>query len=498
MNEAKNQRVSRRILSLPVLTLLLLATLVTTGVAFAGLSPGVPVVAPSGPAAQSNGNEAPQVTTTPICPPGWTTYPNPAPAGESVLNAVTAITPNDLWAVGYYNDGSGQHTLTVHGDGTSWAQVPSPNPAAANAVLYAVSGLAPNDVWAVGSYQISNAWQTLAMHWNGTAWAIVPTWNGIYNNYLYSVTAISSNDAWAVGSYGSAGYHLWPMILHWNGSSWSQMTSPSGAASRLNGVAALSANDVWAVGGFYNDVYGGFVIHWNGSTWSTVSSPSNTGSLHSVTAVTANDVWAVGDSGTQTLIEHWNGTAWTVVPSLSPGATINHLFRVSALSPNNVWAVGDTDSEGGGTMMLAEHWDGTAWTQVPVPASPTGRDHLNGVQVTSGGAVWAVGTYGCTSGCTQNALIMRYGPVCTPTPTPTPCNPTWRSVNSPGTGIPSLYSVGVVSANDIWAVGEQINGPTQTLIEHWDGTSWSIVASPCAARLYVVEAVSSNDLWPGG
>src|SRR5206468_2970717 len=158
--------------------------------------------------------------------------------------------------------------------------------------------------------------------------------------------------------------------------------------------------DVWAVGGGYPGYSSGFAIHWDGSAWSTVPTPNANGALRSVAVVAANDVWAVGDASGP-LIEHWNGSAWSIVPSPIPGVTTNHLYGVSALAANNVWAVGDTDSEGGGTMMLVEHWDGSAWTQVPALGSPTGRDHFYAVTVTGSGVVWAVGTNGCAGGCTQ-------------------------------------------------------------------------------------------------
>src|SRR5438445_8991165 len=104
--------------------------------------------------------------TPPECTPGWTIYPNPAPPGDSALYGLTARAPNDLWAVGYYGSVM-SHTLTVHGDGTNWTQVPSPDPGSGNVVLSGVAGARFNDVWAVGSYQTSR-WQTLIEHWNGT------------------------------------------------------------------------------------------------------------------------------------------------------------------------------------------------------------------------------------------------------------------------------------------------------------------------------------------
>ena len=87
---------------------------------------------------------------------------------------------------------------------------------------------------------------------------------------------------------------------------------------------------------------------WDGMAWTRVESPnaghSHSGSLSGVVALAADDVWAVGayaDGGpTLTLIEHWDGTAWTVVPSPNKGPYPNDLSAVSAVAPDDIWAVG--------------------------------------------------------------------------------------------------------------------------------------------------------------
>ncbi len=57
----------------------------------------------------------------------------------------------------------------------------------------------------------------------------------------------------------------------------------------------------------------------------------------------------------------------------------------------------------------------------------------------------------------------------------------------------------IVSANDVWAVG--YTSPPQTqLIEHWNGTQWSIINSPkvTGGLFGGVAAISSNDVWVVG
>ena len=54
----------------------------------------------------------------------------------------------------------------------------------------------------------------------------------------------------------------------------------------------------------------------------------------------------------------------------------------------------------------------------------------------------------------------------------------WSVVASPNPnpqGNNSLFAITAVNANDIWAFGLQLKGPFS---EHWNGTSWSIVPLP--------------------
>src|SRR5690242_3634233 len=64
----------------------------------------------------------------------------------------------------------------------------------------------------------------------------------------------------------------------------------------------------------------------------------------------------------------------------------------------------------------------------------------------------------------------------------------WSVVPSPNPNGPgNLNAVAAVSAHDIWAVGgfnNQATGAQQTLIEHWNGTIWQIVASPNPSATY--------------
>ena len=82
----------------------------------------------------------------------------------------------------------------------------------------------------------------------------------------------------------------------------------------------------------------------------------------------------------------------------------------------------------------------------------------------------------------------------------------WRVVANPAPskGYRTLGRIAVVSANNIWAVGG--NASTDhvvTFIEHWNGTSWSIVSSPNVGSqgnslVSVARVPGTNNVWAVG
>src|SRR5206468_722911 len=111
----------------------------------------------------------------------------------------------------------------------------------------------------------------------------------------------------------------------------------------------------------------------------------------------------------------------------------NYLYNVTCLSASDCWAVGTYNSNinipgfsGGDTYQtLTEHWDGTAWTVVTSPnTDATQSNYLFGLTCSSASNCWAVG----------------------------------------------LYDNGINTIDD--------HATYQTLVERWDGTSWTIITSP--------------------
>ncbi len=135
----------------------------------------------------------------------------------------------------------------------------------------------------------------------------------------------------------------------------------------------------------------------------------------------------------------------------------------------------------GGTTTLALALTCGQWNVIPSPNGPSGSD-LDAVAVVSTNDVWAVGDN--QPGGSFTTLIEHWdGTQWSVVPSP-----------SPGSQYNVLYGVAAVSISDVWAVGYSSSGNSQqTLIEHWNGSSWSVVTSPNVGSsnfLFAVTAVS--------
>ena len=274
-------------------------------------------------------------------------------------------------------------------------------------------------------------------------------------------------------------------------------------------------------------------------SWALVSSPNAVSGqqpygyavnqLMGVSVVSADDVWAVGyysepstsqaaspskrvanrsphdkgDSPTgfqsvfRTLVEHWDGSAWTIVPSPNVGTDNNTLASVVAVAADDVWAAGYYLNDFGIAQTLIEHWDGSAWSVVDsADVGPLLDNYLTSIDAVAADDVWAVGYYFNDVAVAQT-LVQHWD------------GSTWSIVDSPNAGESNnfLYGVAVVGPGDIWAVGAYaVVSPNQYVFKaltlHWNGVAWTVVATPSVGSfnnvLLAVDAASSDDVWAVG
>ena len=185
----------------------------------------------------------------------WTQAASPnVPKFSTNLTAVAGSSSTDVWSVGdaYGIPSSNYQTLAEHWDGSAWTIVPTQTPTGHSGRLNAVTALSPTDAWAVGQYVNGSSLVPLTEHWNGSGWTTVPAPDpGGGSVFLLGVTAVSSTEVWAVGEI-ARGKRVVTYALRWDGTAWKVAKSqnvPKRAATLFNGVAAIPGAGLWAVGG---------------------------------------------------------------------------------------------------------------------------------------------------------------------------------------------------------------------------------------------------------
>jgi hypothetical protein len=306
-------------------------------------------------------------------------------------------------------------------------------------------------------------------------WTVVPAPPSGQGGFVTGISVPTATDGWAVGDDGTAAF-----TDHWNGTTWSHVAIPAFPCTstrcyvHLFSVSA-TASDAWVLGAYspkpgYQAL---FSLYTTGSGWTaTVGTPGT-----ALDDLGPGNVYALDGP----FLETWNGSAWTTNYNLPdpPGPAEGDLTTISATSNSDVWIAGSYDpaysSQSYDNYSL--HWNGSTWTEIAMPLPP-GSDPLfdyqiNAIDAISATNVWAVGESGDNvthydgsggGGTPSGTVIEHYN------------GTRWSIVSSPATGsVPSLSGVAAISGSNVWAAG---TAGGRTLTEHWNGSAWATVASP--------------------
>ena len=188
--------------------------------------------------------------------------------------------------------------------------------------------------------------------------------------------------------------------------------------------------------------------------------------------------------------------SWHVKPSLTIGFARDSPDPVAmdALSGSDMWIVGHAHDAYDNTTpaYLALHRNGYSSRVSLVPHPPhysfgAGDLYLMDVEMVASNDVWTVGT----GGGEGNTIIEHWNGF------------QWSIVAGPRIGqqYSAFYSLAAVDKNDIWAVGSthaRGDEVSHSLVGHWDGSAWSLVPTPDVGALNAVAAISGKDVWAVG
>src|SRR5690348_10509954 len=206
-----------------------------------------------------------------------------------------------------------------------------------------------------------------------------------------------------------------------------------------------------------------------------VPTPSNgDDELVALDGVSAADLWAVGDLRQppyyffHTLAEHWDGSAWSTVPmpNFDPRDYNNELRGVAARSSTDVTAVGRLVPHSGRLVEqpLALHWNGRRWADLGTPAGPGEFDAVAAIK--RGIGAWAVGATAEVGATAPQPMIERLR------------DGSWSLVSSPTyPNGGALTGVASSAPRSAWAVGQGYDAQSNYFPAaiHWNGTSWTSI-----------------------
>jgi hypothetical protein len=453
----------------------------------------------------------------------WSIDPSPyLPTSTVALHSVSCSRPTSCIAVG---GGQGDGVLAERWDGSSWQllSIPLPPPpqgqlsgvsCASSTSCVAVSGedfteqydgsawtftqltdgsrleavtcVAANNCTAVGDAGVGAG----AERWNGSKWSMLGNANpyGIVPSSLSGVGCGAPTSCVAVGNGSGA------LAERWNGSRWSLTPVPAPAGAGGTGLAAAacaSTTRCVAVGDYSGEQNNTTIRRplaelWNGSKWSVQNAAAPSGAnlrgsgLSSVACPTTSACVAVGalkiKSMNHPLVERWNGSAWTIQSSPAlPGIDVGELLGVSCRSTSDCTASGWYGVSSNVRRPLVEHWNGSTWTIRAAAIPAQNLSQLDAIACPSATSCVAVGYSQKNFYEHESIVVERWN------------GTSWKLQSTPSGGYDSSHLLDITCASisdcNAAGAGHSPQGHTDAIVEHWNGTGWSLQRMPSAPHL---------------
>jgi hypothetical protein len=357
--------------------------------------------------------------------------------------------------------------------------------------LQAVSAVGPGNVWALGNYITSGTATTQATagplleHWTGTEWQRVSIPNAATAQYpsvnLDALVTLNAQDIWIGGTaydYSAGPSQQKPVLEHGDGTHWSLVpVPPRSAGLQLAALAASGPADIWVLEAAEGQ---NRAFHGEGRTWQETAlpvPPGGTPQWRWLRAFAADDAWLAGVTidptlhrETGVLLAHWDGYGW-FLQSIGKLPPYTQMMQVTGVSSHDIWAVGNingppgpiptatasltpgagaTPPELAGVVFL--HWDGVQWSRVPAPAAY----FIQGLSFTRADDGWASGIVNGSS-AQYFGLLHWDGLRWTPVPVADAGHDSY-----PNSYPDVLRGAAAEAPDDLWAVGaSHISGPQQ-------------------------------------
>lgn len=283
-------------------------------------------------------------------------------------------------------------------------------------------------------------------HRVGDRWVRMPR-PGIGSGSVFGADISASTDAnvWGALANGSA-------VDHWNGNAWTRFSFSATLDTGIDGVLAFGTNHA-KVFTFDFTTKQPAVHTYDGTHWTTKMLPADVdadGDVNMVTASFSSNIWtwAIDPGLLRWESMHFNGKAWTVVPipaALIPGSA--GPAQIVALSPSDVWGTVTANDTSGPIILL--RWNGTAWRKVA--GTPPPGELLGPIAPDGQGGAWVYAARAASKPPFMKPFFLHYA------------KGKWTSFAAPTStlGPISISALELIpGTRSIWAVGGILSGQT--------------------------------------
>ena len=191
-------------------------------------------------------------------------------------------------------------------------------------------------------------------------------------------------------------------------------------------------------------------------------------------------------------------TGWTIISGAPPNPQANQvLLNTTCANAWDCWSVGATvpSVQNSKPLAFAEHWNGSSWSNV-TGVQPQGQQAsvLYDVSCVTASNCWGVGgQQTLLAGNDPNVLMEHWD------------GSDWSVAPSPPIG-GLLFSVDCPASADCWAVGATIDpvsgNAVGSLAFYWDGSAWTQATLPASGQsdeqVSSVSCTSTSDCWAVG
>lgn len=334
------------------------------------------------------------------------------------------------------------------------------NPAAlipAGTLISQIQMLSPTDGWAVGSKDYQNT--ALVLHYTAGQWHVAATFPG---GRLEHLTMLSPTNGWAAGIMMSSigGGHSHPSLLvRYSDGKWVQVPPPLPDTADLH---MLTPDIGYLVGSGPNASGTGPQDHlalYDHGTWHEVPLPTD---LFPITLTSLTEGWGLGDNAQ---LWRFHAGAWSPSGQSLPEASL--WGDIQMLSPADGWAAGFNQTGQVTTKGVTipgwpylEHYDGTTWQRVAVPAGLPANTALNQIAMESPDAGWAFGIQNNT----VPAVLLRYSAG------------RWSVVPLSQQVSNGVDTISSASSTEAWAAGDRSGDCICSMLLHQKDGVWTAYA----------------------